>query len=358
MQINLTAPINTLSYGYASLNILKELSKSHQVSLFPIPHKGAIEVTTQEDLKVVQQALNNSQFYNKNAPSIRLWHQFDLAQHAGTPRIGFPIFELDKFNKLEFHHLSSQDKIFVCSEWAKKVIRENLAENIPTAVVPLGVDSSVFSYNKREKNRNMVVLNVGKIEVRKGVDFILDAFNAAFVEKDKVELWMAWANPFLSPEETASWEKLYLESNMGRAGKIKFLPRFSTQQELVGVMQAADVGFFPSRAEGWNLPALEMLACGKHIIATDYSAHTEFLSSENARLISIDSLEPAYDGRWFFGQGNWAKLGESQLEQAVSHLRHLYSCFSSSSELINMKGLETASHFSWANSASSLVSHL
>ena len=66
-------------------------------------------------------------------------------------------------------------------------------------------------------------------------------------------------------------------------------------------MSKVDVGIFPSRAEGWNLEILELMSCGKHIITTNYSAHTEFCNKENALLVDIDELETAYDGKWFLG---------------------------------------------------------
>ena len=77
-------------------------------------------------------------------------------------------------------------------------------------------------------------------------------------------------------------------------------------------MSKADCGIFPSRAEGWNLDMLEMMALNKSIITTNYSAHTEFCNKDNSFLIDISETEPANDGKWFFGQGNWAKIGEEQ----------------------------------------------
>ena len=54
----------------------------------------------------------------------------------------------------------------------------------------------------------------------------------------------------------------------------------------------ADCGLFPARAEGWNLELLEMMACGKQVIATNYSAHTEFCTKENSILIESDENIP------------------------------------------------------------------
>jgi hypothetical protein len=142
-KINIMAPINQLGYGVSSLNIVKELSKSVEVSLFMI---GQPQVTNQEDANIISQCIKNSQFYDYNAPCIKIWHQHDMAQFAGKgTRIGFPIFELDKFSDFEKHQLQSLDRVFVCSEWAKKIVLDNTTiEESNVIVVPLGVDSSIF----------------------------------------------------------------------------------------------------------------------------------------------------------------------------------------------------------------------
>jgi hypothetical protein len=66
---------------------------------------------------------------------------------------------------------------------------------------------------------------------------------------------------------------------------------------------------------------LECMSVGLNVIATDYSAHTEFAESANCRLVHVDETEPARTGEWFWGDRNWAKLGPSQMEQMVHHLR-------------------------------------
>jgi len=115
MLLNLSCPINQLSYGVVGLNTLKSLTKlGETVALFPI---GKVTVTNNKDEVVVKQCLTNAQTYDSKSPSIRLYHQFNLAEHVGQPRIGYPIFELDDFNNLEKHHIQSQDHLFVPSEW-------------------------------------------------------------------------------------------------------------------------------------------------------------------------------------------------------------------------------------------------
>ena len=157
-------------------------------------------------------------------------------------------------------------------------------------------------------------------------------------------------NPFLDEEQEKEWHGLYLNSKLG--SKIKILPRVETHSEVAKIMQQADVGVFPSRAEGWNLEALEMMSIGKQVILTNYSAHTEFATKENAKLIDIDETEEAYDGIWFHGQGEWASIGDRQVRQLVEHMR---DC---TRQEQNKNGISTGFNFTWDNCAKKIMESL
>lgn len=348
MLININCPVNQLSYGIVGLNILKSLSQlGENVSLFPI---GKVTVTSNEDEALVKQCLNNAEGYDSHAPSIRLYHQFDLASHVGMPRIGFPIFELDNFNSLEKHHIQSQDMVFVPSKWGQEVIKRTC--NVNATVIPLGVDTEIFnpSLYKKQRSNNYIFLQTGKWEVRKGFDVLHKVFNDTFNMKDKVELWLMPHNIFLKPHEVTKWEQLYLNSIMGKANRIKILPRVQTQKEVAEIMSQVDCGISLSRGEGFNLPSLELLSMGKNLITTNYSGHSQFCNHENSYLVEIDELEIAHDGKWFFGQGQWAKLGEKQLKQASKYMRECYD-----DKKTNEEGIKTSARFSWSSTAKKIL---
>ena len=117
-------------------------------------------------------------------------------------------------------------------------------------------------------------------------------------------------------------------------------------------MAQADCGIFPSRAEGWNLELLEMLACGKQVITTNYSAHTEFCDEDNSHLVEIEKKELAYDGKWFHGKcGKWAKISDSEIDQFVDHMKKIHQSKQNKTLQLNQSGVDTANKFSWQNSA-------
>ena len=86
------------------------------------------------------------------------------------------------------------------------------------------------------------------------------------------------------------------------------------------------------------------------VITTNYSAHTEFCNNDNSFLINIEEKELAYDGKWFNGQGEWAKLGGAQISKFIEGMRMCYENRPS-----NIKGQQTGKRFSWENTVDKLI---
>ncbi len=363
--ISLSCIPNFTSYGTVATNLLKELTKlGVQVSLFPIIDNG-IEAYP-EDHDLIRSCLHNAQLFDYDAPSVRLWHQNSLAQHCGRgKRIGFSIFELDKFSKLELHHFRSQDELVCCSRWAIGTLLEN-GMTQPIHVVPLGVDTDIFhpnyhkDYLKRKSPGSTVFINAGKKEARKGHDFLLKCFNKAFNENDNVELHMIWANRILDyqhPKESAAWDRMYLGSKLG--SKITLYPWLSSQKEVAQLMTNADCGVFPARAEGFNLDLLECLACGIRVITTNVTAHTEYINNYNSMIMPVSGSEIAYDGIFFKDNiGQWASFDGETEYACIEYMRSVHKWKQDGDNIFNKVGFETAKQFSWQNTALRLIEAL
>lgn len=345
MSINFCAPINNTGYGIASLNILKELAKlDNDISLFPI---GNPSLQTQEEYDLIVSLYNKQDDFKIDSPTVKIWHQFDLAERVGRGRyFAYPFFELDSFNKREVKHLSVPDELFATSEWAKHIM-ECHGIRSPVHVVPLGVDSTIFNPNliKTRSDNKYVFLTIGKWEVRKAHDLLPSIFKKAFPNETDVELWILAAehtNSYSKPEEITEWKNLY------RANNIRVITGVESHHDVAQLIANSDCGLYISRAEGWNLELLETMSMNKPVIATNYSAHTEFCTSDNCYLVDIDNTEKAYDGKVFRGQGSWAKIGQNQIDQTIEHMRNLYKNRINT----NIEGVKTAQKLSWKNSAS------
>jgi len=342
-KININCPINSTGYGITSFNIVKHLLKIPQIDISLFPIGSSIEVNSKEDGELIKVAMNNSEDYKYDAPCLKIWHQFDLASRVGQGHYYvFPFFEIDTLTNKEKHHLNGCDYIFVASEWGKKILQQN---NIvkPIYVAPLGVDNTIFYEPNKIKveQNNYVFFHIGKWEHRKSHDILLQAFDRAFDIDDNVELRLVPYNPFLNEQENNYWLKLVDSCKL--KDKIKLFNKLPTQYNLAEFIFYGDCGVFISRAEGWNNEIIECMSMNKPVIVTDYSAHTEYCTKDNSYLVKVDAVEPANDGKWFKGFGNWAKLGESQIEQTVEYMRYVYNNRIES----NSQGLLTAQEYSW-----------
>jgi glycosyltransferase involved in cell wall biosynthesis len=349
MNINFSCPINNTGYGIASWNILKNLYRLNlNIAYFPI---GQPSASSKEDYDLILKLYHNSHYFDHEAPFIKIWHQFDLANHIGKGKyFALPFFELDTFNEMELSHLKVPDQLLVTSNWAKDVLRSNNI-NSQVNIVPLGVDRNIFDENKYAKNHTnkYVFLNIGKWELRKGHDILLELFQNAFPFQEDVELWLLASentNNYSSAKELDRWKNIYNSDP-----RVKLLPSAQNHIEIAQIMNDANCGIFPSRAEGWNLELLEMMSMNKPVIATNYSAHTEFCNSNNCYLIDIEEKEKAYDGKAFIGQGSWAKIDQKQKDQIIEYMRNAYK----NNIKINNHGVETAEKYSWFNSAKKLL---
>jgi glycosyltransferase involved in cell wall biosynthesis len=344
--LNFISPLGFTGYGIAALNILKELSSQYNISYFPI---GNPNIDDPKDAKIVQDCLNNQSVFDYEAKCFKIWHQFDLGLRVGRGEfIAYPFFELDTFTNKEKHHLHHPDQLVVASHWAKDIMINNQIKK-PITVAPLGVNREIFhesiDENVDRSNLPYIFINVGKWEIRKGHEILIEMFNNAFEDKDNVELWLVTENPFLSKEQNMFWVEMVQNSKL--QSKIRLFNRLQTHSQLAEVMSYANCGVFPSRAEGWNLELLEMMSLGKPVITTYYSSHTEFCNDQNSYLVKPTETESAHDGKWFNGEGNWAKIEESHKDQMIDYMRYMYN----NKIMLNPNGIETAKKFSWSNTA-------
>ena len=366
LPVNLSCILGRLSYGICGINFLKQLDALDlNVALFPI---GIEPEVYQENQDLINRCLKNADNYSRQASSLRIQQQFDLASHIGKGKhIAFPIFELNRFTQRELSHLRNQDKIVVCSDWAKQILLENnILNDIDIHVVPLGVDRSIFypkeknhpikkfqvtPHNTNEPTR---FINVSKWEIRKGHYELLDYFESAFTPEDNVELLMVTGSIILEqrmPEEVKKWKRMYAASPM--ASKIKIIDWLPTQKAVADLLRQSDCYISLSKAEGFGLGALEAMSCGLNVIITDCTAHKQFCTEDNSFLLPVGDLELAVDNVFFSGEskGEWISLSDSTKSSCIDFMRENHKIKQQGESLLNKEGIKTAKVFSWENSA-------
>mgnify|MGYP003439937501 CR=1 FL=1 len=356
-EINLEAPINSLGYGTIGRNLIPELKKlGVKVNLLPI---GEVKTENAKEKSAIDWAIANAQFSDLSCPTVKIWHQHDMLSSIGTGnKYGFPIFELDRFSQKEIDSLLSVN-VINCSYWAEEICKANGINSV--GVVPLGYNPEVFYPSEYPSTDVIKILTIGKWEIRKGhfelpdylIDFIeslrqsdFNAYKAFPYEKQReIELNVCCHNPFYTDMENKSWEDYY-KYKLEKYCKVNFIPRLKTQEDVRDLISSNHISFLPSHSEGWGLEALETLACARQLVTTKYGGATEYYGKYNF----TPELEPAIDGKWFFGQGSWLKFNYDVRADLLNQLDDAFK----GCEKENKIGLEVAKQFTWAESAKKL----
>jgi glycosyltransferase-like protein len=133
--------------------------------------------------------------------------------------------------------------------------------------------------------KRLVVLTVGGIEPRKGSLTLLDAFaelRALVPDRDPLLVVVGGATLFDYRDEVDRFHIRMAELGVGRS--VRILGSLPCGQ-LERLYRAADLFAFPSTAEGFGLAALEALASGLPLVASDIAPHLTFLEHDRSALL-------------------------------------------------------------------------
>ncbi len=169
----------------------------------------------------------------------------------------------------------------------------DLEECVPAASgkvhpIPIGVDPRFFSRppaqsgEGREGTAGRYFLFVGNITARKNIPLLIDAYLRA-------GKGLGASLVLAGSVDYRSREALEALSRGERDGGVRYVSRVS-DDELAALYRGALALVYPSRYEGFGLPALEAMASGCPVIASNAGALPE-VAGDAAVLVDPDSLD-------------------------------------------------------------------
>ena len=331
------------SYGLVTLNIIKELSKSLDINVYSEGHSN---ISSEIQFKEIINKLLHKPI-NKFSDTLLINHAYNMHKCIGRgDQIGLTFFELNKFTDNEKASLECLDTLIVTSEWAKNICESNLSVNVEKC--PIGVDREIF--NEVDYKPDVCrFITIGKWEKRKNQRLIFESFKKIFKNDKKYELTMLFDSPFLSRSKYDAFKKEFTTENT------RVIDRTNSLSNIAKLLQQSFCFISHSRAEGWNMPLLEAMSCGKFCISPNYSGESEFVTPKNCSITDVLGLETAKDGVWFgvnelMNNGEWAILCNNSLCNNIKKIADEYN----SDSILNKEGINTAKKFNWQNTAKTI----
>jgi hypothetical protein len=251
-----------------------------------------------------------------------VWGQAPFfVKNSGIYKIGHCEFEGDWAPAEWISHCNSMDEIWVPTLWDREKFRR-AGVNVPIFVFAQGIDKNYFHPDmppmRFEVDYHYKFIANCAWDSRKNIPNLIKAFKAEFSKDEDVCLVIKTLNTGLVENIQDEIKKIKYDKNSGQV----FIKEEPVMSEALGCFYTAgDCLVFPTRGEGWGLPAFEALACGIPVITTGWGALNETLRDEKGKPFGgvsfIDSTKVPTDTNYIYLQGNfWA-------EPSIPHLQEL-----------------------------------
>ncbi len=202
--------------------------------------------------------------------------------------IGFTTFETDRLPPAWPEAMRAMDEIWVPSEFNRRIFEEATGGNPPIRVLPHAIDPALYDdlppHPSIPRDR-FVFLATFELSPRKGWDLLLRAWTRAFSVHDPVLLHLhTFSRGDGNPEQIIQNELQKAKLAQPHA-PVQVSHHSVSDAEMRSLYASCHAFVLPSRGEGWGIPFMEAMCCGKPTIGPAEGGQSDFMNSENAWLV-------------------------------------------------------------------------
>jgi glycosyltransferase involved in cell wall biosynthesis len=271
--------------------------------------------------------------------------------HYDGPKIAYNVWESTLQPEGYFDKLKDFDEMWVPSKWQRDC---TIAQGYPKdkiKVVPEGVDVHTFypdytATHPLTKDKFTFFL-AGRWDYRKSIKEIIETFIKTFDKDEDVELIVSVDNPFSNDGLKSTEERLKhygLEDD-----RIKIL-HFPPREEYIRLLKSCSVFVSCARAEGWNLPLIEAMACGTPSIYSNCSGQLEFAQGRGIP-VRISHELPVSASTYNHFNENVGNYYEPDFNHLSEMMKLSYEKYDTFKKLALVDSETIRKEFSWENVA-------
>lgn len=217
-------------------------------------------------------------------------------------------------------------------------------------IIHHGVNLEKFYSMAKNTDKFRFLGNKGfrNLEDRGGIQYLLQAYMEEFKAEENVELVLK-INPAYGVPDLNKLMQHMIQYNP-KPAPIRFITDNVKYEELVKIYNQANCFVSPTRAEAFNIPCIEALACGLPVITTIFGGQIDFVNNLNGWLVGGELTEVKHELMY---------EGIKWLTPSITELRKVMrEAFELPRDLFDRKiqeGFATAKEFTWDSTAEKLL---
>ena len=259
------------------------------------PHNGELYLTDKDKEILNTQTVFNSEgdlvdkkIYSSLgedfSPNLNLilmeTHHHYFYQNYKGPKIGYNVWESTRQPEGFFNKWCEFDQLWVPSKWQAQCTIDQGADPNKVKVVPEGVDIKTFYPEDPQTTLDYVdgrfkFILFGRWDYRKSTKEIIETFLKTFDPSEPIDLILSIDNMWGKDMDGFETTEERLEHYGFNDERLK-IKHFPSREDYITYLKNGHVFLSCARAEGWNLPLIEAMACGTPSIYSSCSGQMEF----------------------------------------------------------------------------------